>query len=79
MEVRGLDVRMPTSSKFLPMSVTLTFARLVTQLPPIRLTSALVNAAVLAFPPRSPVRTLSMFSVSSMAWRSRLASSVNLQ
>jgi diaminopropionate ammonia-lyase len=39
------------------------------QPPLMRLTSAFVNAAVPAVPPRSPVRTLSMFSVSSLAWR----------
>jgi hypothetical protein len=33
----------------------------------MRVTNALVNAAVLAVPPRSPVRTLSMLSVSSIA------------
>ena|SRR3990167_121499 len=66
------------SAKLPPGSFTLIFARRV-QLLPIRLTSAFVNAAVLALPPRSPVRTLSIFSVSSMALRKRAARSGNLQ
>jgi len=45
----------------------------------IRLTSACVKAAVLALPPRSPVRTWSILNVASIATRSRVASSVNLQ
>ena len=45
----------------------------------IRLTSALVNAEVVALPPTSPVRTLSRLRVASMLARRRVASSKSLQ
>ena len=45
----------------------------------MRLTRACVNCAVLALPPRSPVRTWSMLSVWSIAVRNRVACCVSLQ